>query len=127
MIEINKLQQARIGLAVSICILLLILYIVSSINFKNREASGRAQKSSYILHKIEEISTEVHRLESAQRGFIITHDSTFIPPYRQLTFKVAADMRELKELVKGDRVQSENVAALHKLMAQRIVILEMNM
>jgi signal transduction histidine kinase len=127
MFVINKLQQARIGLVVSMCILLLILYIVSSINFKNRQASQRALHSSDIIHKIDEISTDVNRLESTQRGYLLTRDSAFSLTLPVLRSKVLGHLAILGQLVKGDTVQSGNVRVLGTLINKRINYLDANL
>jgi signal transduction histidine kinase len=124
---ITKIQQARTGLGISIFILLTILYVVFSVNKKNAAASENARHSANVILKIEELYSEINEMESAQRGYLITHNAIFLKPYKKSERSLLSQISELKEMVKDNPVQQQNVFELGKLMQHRLTILRENM
>jgi signal transduction histidine kinase len=127
MIGIARIQQARFGLGISVLILLTILYVVHRLNKKNAEASAYATHSSHVILKIEGLYSEINEIESAQRGYIITHSHYFLRPYKRAEYSLFTKIIELKEMVSDNPIQAEKVEELEDLIQKRLLLLKQNM
>lgn len=111
-LKIKKLQQVKFSLAIAISILLVILYFVISINTQNQKAFQGVAHSAEVMIKLEEIYSRANELESAQRGYIITNDQTFLIPYTRIETELNQYMDELTVLVSDNQKQLANANAL---------------
>jgi signal transduction histidine kinase len=110
--KLKKLQQVKLILAIAISILLVILYFVVSLNSQNQRAFKSATHSAEVVIKLEEIYSRANELESAQRGYIITNDLSFLIPYARIETELNRYVKELQQLVIDNRKQSENARML---------------
>lgn len=111
-LKIKKLQQVKFSLAIAVSILGVILYFVISINTQNQRAFQGVAHSAEVMIKLEEIYSRANELESAQRGYIITNDKTFLIPYTRIERELNQYVEELQHLVNDNQKQSVNAIAL---------------
>jgi signal transduction histidine kinase len=123
----NKIREVKIGLAISIFILLTILYVVFALNKKDRDSTLRAVHSARIIMKLEDISSAVHELEGLQRGYLLTHHPEFIPRYSALTTQLVQDLAILHKIVSHNPVQLANAQELEQLMKKELLVLKTRM
>jgi signal transduction histidine kinase len=126
MLKLKKLQQVKFSLAVSVTILFVILYFVFYINTKNQRAFQSVTHSADVIVKLEQIYSRTNELESAQRGYIITKEKTFLEPYERIKIELNLYIRELEILVSDNRMQLVNTHELKVLIDRRLNKLQQN-
>ena len=65
----------------------------------------------------------VAEAEAAVRGYVITGREEFLEPYQRALSSVRADLRNLRSLTAGDRMQQDRLDALEPLVAERLLLL----
>lgn len=104
--------------------LLLFLTSISYNHTKNLAETSELLEHSYKIQiQLEQLSNYLEAAETAQRGFIISHDTTFLPPYISGLKKVNESYLLLKSLTMGDIKQQNNLDSLHKLVIERFSFL----
>lgn len=104
------------------------LIFFSAISYKH--SITVADSSDWVIHtykvqlKLEQAISTIKEAEAAQRGFILTGDSSFLPPYISAKSKVNLHLLKLKELTKDNLKQQSNLASLAHLIELRFWLLE---
>ncbi len=104
-----------------------IVIFISATSYKHSsalsESSDLVVQSYKTKEKLNQLISEIKDAETGQRGFIITHDLTFLRPYYAAHQKVNSSFRELRTLLKDDPQQLTNLDTLGKLTNRRFKIL----
>lgn len=79
-------------------------------------SSEWVNRSDAIVFKLEKVFSLIKDAETAQRGFLLTRDSSFLEPYYIAIPKIPALMRELDSLTRTDPVQHEKIKSLQKIL-----------
>ena len=83
-----------------------------------------------VLHTrdVMDASSELERsllsAETAQRGYLLTHDTTFLMPYRGAPQRVDDALRRLEALTRDNPAQQRRVELLRKRVDRRITVLD---
>jgi signal transduction histidine kinase len=117
--NITRIQQAKYGLAVSIAILCIILYIVYSVNRRNNELAQDVAYSASVIATLEKINATISARESAQRGYVITSFSGFTESFAESEENLDAQLKMLKDLVGSSGVQWHNMNELVVLLDEQ--------
>lgn len=105
--------------------LFMLLYI-SSISYKHakslNEASGLLMQSYKIQFQLEHILSMLKDAETGQRGYIITHDTLLLAPYKTAESKIYKSYLKLKSLT-DDKQQNNNLDTLLQLINFRFKLM----
>src|SRR6186713_1180684 len=123
MFEINKLQQVKIGLAISVCILLIIAFMVFTVNRKNNDSVQAAMQCAESMVQIEEIYSTINEMESAHRGYFITQNAHFFVPYEMLKVRLLESVGELR-IRSNNHIQFVNAIELENLIRERLALMQ---
>lgn len=108
-------------------IFLSLLLFISSISYKHTrslsESSGFLILSSKIQFQLENVLFMLQEAESGQRGFIITHDTVFLRPYKTAQQKIYIAYLKLKSL-SVDNQQNHNLDTLMQLVNLRFELMD---
>ncbi len=126
MAKTNKIQKARYGLIVSLSILCIILYIVFTVNRKNNEQARLAMHSAQVIANLERIYARINELESTQRGYIITHDRSFLNSFNEVKLILKEEMLKLKILEMNNQKQLKKINELTQLINKQCNWLQIN-
>ncbi|MDP1728387.1 MAG: CHASE3 domain-containing protein, partial [Bacteroidota bacterium] len=126
MAKTNKIQKARYGLIVSLSILCINLYIVFTVNRKNNEQARMAMHSAQVIANLERIYARINELESTQRGYIITHDRSFLNSFNDVRLKLKEEMLKLKLLEMNNQKQLKKINELTQLINEQGNWLQLN-
>jgi signal transduction histidine kinase len=102
-------------------LLLLISYILIfyTINRLQRE-SDLITHTYTVIHKLESLKSEIVDAETGLRGYIITSEATFLPPYESGTSSIPVTFNELQELVAENPAQLQKLKTLDWLIKTRL-------
>jgi PAS domain S-box-containing protein len=95
---------------------------ITSIN-QYWETSRDVRRTHVALAQLQGILTTLAEAESAQRGFVITSDETYLEPYNDAAVRVLRQIHQLREETFGDTSQQRSIATLATLVTQRLRIM----
>ena len=110
---------------------LFLLVIISSITYRHtvtlKESSEEVVHSHKVNLELEELLSYIKDAETGQRGYIITHDTTFLIPFNNAYKNVSRSFNLLKELTADNIQQQKNLDSLKHLINMRFAFLEMGL
>jgi len=111
----------------SLAAALLLLAVISYVSYRSTvqfAAGARLVDHTYLVIKqLDQISADLRDAESAQRGYLITGDQSFLEPYDVVVMRLPDEIALLRELTKDTPSQEKAVADLEDLIDRRMKIL----
>ncbi len=110
-------QKQIAGYFVMISLILAIVFL--AFNRSNKQSVKTAKlvdHSHEVIRQAEQIRTEVAEMQNAVRGFLITGDETYLPPFTFAITVVDDHMARLKKLTIGNALQLARIDTLRNLM-----------
>lgn len=123
-------MKSKIGKFIPIILFLIIgLFIVNILlTYKNlkilQSDALQVSHSRKIEGQINKILVIVLKIESSQRGYLITNDKSFSKKYSSLVPTVYAEIKELQAMTNENPLQQQEIARLKQNIQQEITILE---
>ncbi|MEO5564736.1 MAG: CHASE3 domain-containing protein, partial [Chitinophagaceae bacterium] len=114
------------GFGVSL-LLLLASSVASFISIRELiKSSGWVTHTNVVIQKLEEVISFAKDAETGQRGFLLTHDVSYLGPYNGTYEKMVNTFNELKKLTADNPQQQENLDQLKVLVDQRFKFLKVS-
>lgn len=105
---------------------LIMLLFVSSISYEHTksltESSDLLMQSYKIQFQLEHVSSMLKDAETGQRGYIISHDTLLLSPYKSAEDKIYKSFLKLRSLI-DDKQQNANLDTLHQLINFRFKLM----
>lgn len=76
--------------------------------------------------ELERLISKLRYAETAQRGYLLTHDSAFLKPFDNNIIRIKASVAEVKEMLADDPIQLKKLAELEELINLRYTLLIQN-
>jgi len=86
------------------------------------EATEDVKDTYNLRNELEYIISNLKDAELGHRGYLLTHDSIFLKPYKEGIFKINNNLLRLDTLIVKNRVQSENLNQLEVDIAARFAV-----
>lgn len=125
------MNKKRILIYFGVCIALFSLlaicfYYVSKLNAAEKYA-GSIDRADKALFSLRDLENELLSAETAQRGFIITKDSTFLEQYRHSLTEIHDIYLKIDYLTFDNYQQQKRIDTLQHVINQRLAILRQNL
>src|SRR4051812_11939699 len=121
----NSKISSRFFTSIFITALFLLLFI-SSISYNQMRTTNESGKQVMHTYKVqlmlEQMFSMLKDAESGQRGYIITHDSTFLKQYIILDTSLAPILSEISHMTKDNQDQQEALNYLRALIKRRMLM-----
>jgi PAS domain S-box-containing protein len=97
-----------------------------------RQITNTLRSSGKLIHynkvelELEKINGLLRQAETAQRGYLITHDTSFLIPYQQARIRLNHCFYKLDSLLKNDPDQLEKLNELYLTTQKRFLLLRQN-
>ena len=115
-------------LPVAFVISVFLLFFTVSISYKQFQSVNESEKLVLHSHKVQielqQLQSSITDAETSQRGYLLTHDSIFLQPFRDAIVKVNHSFYFLKVMTLDNQQQQKNLNSLHSLIIQRFDKLE---
>ena len=115
-------------LPVAFVISVFLLFFTVSISYKQFQSVNESEKLVLHSHKVQielqQLQSSITDAETSQRGYLLTHDSVFLQPFRDAIVKVNHSFYFLKVMTLDNQQQQKNLNSLHSLIIQRFDKLE---
>jgi PAS domain S-box-containing protein len=122
--HLNFNRNLQIGYGISI----LMLVVVGFISYRTVEQlldSNRAvEHSNLILQKLGKTISVMKDAETGQRGYLLTNRKQFLEPYNGAYREANGLVSEVALLTKDNPVQQQNIREIHRILQQRLSILQ---
>ncbi|MEX2234764.1 MAG: CHASE3 domain-containing protein, partial [Cyclobacteriaceae bacterium] len=107
----NFITQIIIGFVLTITLLIALSYISYTYNRQYQETSELVAHGSEVLYNAQEVLSISLSIETGQRGFTITGDSSFLLPYTTAVTEVPRHLNDLIKLTADNPDQQERLAS----------------
>src|SRR5438445_6599739 len=108
----------------------LILLLVSGLSYRNGrgfvETSEWVSHTHEVLQELEATLAAVANAQTTVRGYIITGEDTFLEPYHTAVREVREHLRRLRFLTADNPVQQRRLAALERVITEKLDSLQTN-
>jgi signal transduction histidine kinase/CHASE3 domain sensor protein len=112
------------GLTLAGAALMVLIILNSALAYASvRALQAREQMVGHthaVLGQMDDVLNALDEAESAQRGYIITGEESYLQPYHQASARIDADVRQLQALMADNGVEQGRIAALKPLIAAQM-------
>jgi PAS domain S-box-containing protein len=117
-------RNLQIGYGISF-LMLAAMGLLSYLTFRNLLASNReVEQSSLVIRKLEKTISLMKDAETGQRGYLLTGRKQFLQPYEGAYRQAMEQLDDAMEQTRGNLLQQNNLAAVCRIMLQRMTILQ---
>ncbi len=108
-----------------------IVFFISSISYKH--SITLSNSTDWVVHtyqvhlQLEQLISYLKDAETGHRGYLITHDSLFLRPYKGSWIKINETYHSLQELIKDNPLQQKHLDSIYHFMAVRYSYLSSNL
>jgi PAS domain S-box-containing protein len=82
--------------------------------------SARVQRTDEVLGRLEALMSAATDAETAERGYVITGDESYLEPYRQGIGAIEQQERSLRQLITDSPVQRQRLETAANLVSERL-------
>ncbi|HEY4161655.1 MAG TPA: CHASE3 domain-containing protein [Dongiaceae bacterium] len=82
--------------------------------------SDRVDHSQTIINMVATLRADIRRVESGQRGYLLTRNANYLNDYNAARQTIPASLDGVAAAISGDAQESENVAALKKVFTSKL-------
>ena len=118
-IEKRTLFWSLIGLGMLLIITLIFAWTLRQVNDSNHWV----EHTRTVISHNRQLLADIKDAESAERGFIITGDESYLEPFHLASTDISPAGSALHDLVADNRPQQEEVEALEAVIAERLSVL----
>ena len=87
------------------------------------ENAARVEHTREVLGSLELLLAAATDSETAERGYVITGDESYLEPYREAAAVIDSQTRRLRELTADNRAQQQRLDSVAALVTERLAIL----
>src|SRR5213595_3342357 len=115
--------KVRVGFGFAL-ICLGVIGIVSYLSVvRLNENAAWVEHTHEVLGSLELLLAAATDSETAERGYVITGDESYLEPYREAGAVIDGRMRQLRQLTADDRAQQQRLDSVVALVTERLAIL----
>ncbi|MEI6947224.1 CHASE3 domain-containing protein [Paraflavisolibacter sp. H34] len=122
--QLSARAERSILIALSVALVLLTSLLFLGIH-DLIQSYQRVAHSTSVKLKLEQTLSNLREVEACQRAFLLTWDQTFLPPKERAQEEVKSELLELRQLIRDNPFQEENLANLEELVNRRFSILDL--
>ena len=116
-------RKVRLGFAVALACLAAIGVVSYLSVVRLKENAAWVEHTHEVLSSLELLLAAATDSETAERGYVITGDESYLEPYRQAAAVVDGQTRHLRELTADNRAQQQRLDSVVPLVTDRLGIL----
>lgn len=112
----------KIGAGFALALVALIVIGATSYLSINRflQTAHLVDHTYQVINRIDRLLTELINVETGQRGYIITHDDSFLEPYAAGVAAVPAEVAAIRQLTADNKPQQDLLDKLEPVAAKRL-------
>ncbi len=123
-------KQGTLALTAGVAIIMAVLFANAIISYLNTRQlvynNGWVQHTFQVISELETTLSLLKDAETGQRGYLITHNRSYLEPYNQAVNEITGHIDKLATLTADNEVQQRRIARLRTLVAERIRLAKEN-
>src|SRR6266436_7298950 len=116
-------SKVRLGFAFALACLAVIGVVSYLSVVRLKENAASVERTHEVLSSLELLLAASTDSETAERGYVITGDESYLEPYRQAGAVVDGQTRHLRALTADNRAQQQRLDSVMALVTERLAIL----
>jgi PAS domain S-box-containing protein len=120
----TQFKLAITGLGIGLAILVFVNVLLFVILNRNTKQDKYVLHSHEVLKTSENLLSVIKDAETAQRGYIITKDTTFLQPYLHSTAAKDSLLLQLQRLTLDNKAQQQRLVRIEKLIQSKYLFIE---
>jgi PAS domain S-box-containing protein len=116
-------RKVRLGFAFALACLAVIAVVSYLSVVRLTENAAWVEHTHEVLGSLELLLAAATDSETAERGYVITGDESYLEPYRQAAAVVDGQTRHLRELTADNRAQQQRLDSVAALVNDRLAVL----
>jgi PAS domain S-box-containing protein len=108
------------GLSAAFILLLAILGAAALLGLRQNSAQRDVEKSLDVINGLNRVLTELLDAETAQRGYILTGDPSYLVPFNQAAPDVPGDIAHLQQVTQSETQTAASLVALRDIADQKL-------
>jgi PAS domain S-box-containing protein len=117
-------RKVRLGFAFALACLAIVGVVSYLSVVRLNEDAGWVEHTHEVLSRLELLLAAVTDSETAERGYVITGDESYLEPYRNSANVADDQVRRLRELTADNPVQQQRLASVAPLVSDRLAGLQ---
>lgn len=117
---IKKEWVTKLGLAIALCLLILISFVTFKSIEQFENSSKLVEHTHLVIKQINEVVSDVKDAESAQRGYLITSDESFLQAHHDMVVELPRQINKLRDLTRDNSEQQKSIDLLQDLIDRRM-------
>ena len=123
-------KPGTLALTAGVAIIMAVLFANATISYLNTRQlvynNGWVQHTFQVISELEITLSLLKDAETGQRGYLITHDRSYLEPYNQAVNEITGHIDKLAALTTDNDVQQRRIARLRPLVAERLRLAKEN-
>jgi PAS domain S-box-containing protein len=120
----NFNRNLQIGYGISILMLVVVGFISYRTVHQMLDSNRAVEHSNLILQKLEKTISVMKDAETGQRGYLLTDRKQFLEPYNGAYREASELVNQTAALTRDNPVQQRNMMEIHRILHQRLTILQ---
>jgi PAS domain S-box-containing protein len=121
-IHFFKRVTAGFGLASAILVITVGVYYQNAKLFV--ATNNTIIKTQELINKQEKFLSLIKDVETGERGYILTGDSSYLEPYQAANNDINKELKAIKSLTKYQPIQQERISIIEKLTAEKLALIQ---
>jgi signal transduction histidine kinase len=117
---IKKEWLTKLGLGLALFLLVLISFVTFNSIAQFESSSKLVEHTHLVVKQINQIASSVKDAESAQRGYLITSDESFLQEHHDVVVNLPDEINKLRYLTQDNPEQRRSIDILEELMYKRM-------
>ena len=117
-------RKVRLGFAFALACLAIVGVVSYLSVVRLNEDAGWVEHTHEVLSRLELLLAAVTDSETAERGYVITGDESYLEPYRNSANVADDQVRRLRELTADNPIQQQRLASVAPLVSDRLAGLQ---
>jgi len=121
----RKEKLTKLSLALALLLLVAISYVSYRSTVSFAESARLVDHTHLVIKQINQVLADVRDAETAQRGYLITGDMSFLQPYDAVVTRLPDELTLLRELVRDNPAQQQAISDLDDLIVRKMRLLRL--
>ncbi|RBA23835.1 sensor histidine kinase [Herminiimonas fonticola] len=117
---IKKEWLTKLGLGLALFLLVLISFVTFNSVDQFENSSKLVDHTHLVIKQINQIVSDVKDAESAQRGYLITSEESFLQAHHDVVVELPIEISTLKYLTRDNPEQQKTISTLEELIDKRM-------
>jgi len=122
---IKKKWYTKLGLGLALFLLVLISFVTFNTVNQFENSSKLVDHTHLVIKQINQVALNVKYAESAQRGYLITSNESFLQEHHDVVMQLPDEIKKLRYLTKDIPDQQESIEKFEELIDTRMRVLRL--